>query len=184
MMANATPRQTSTNGQTADEALRSLYAEHSDALFSYVLRLVAGDRDRAADVVQETMLRAWRTAPTLDSSRPSLRPWLFTVARRIVIDGHRRRSARPPEADGAVLENMAGADEIDAMLTRIAVAEALASLSQNHREVLHEVYFRRSNVEQAAKTLGVPAGTVRSRSHYALCALRLALEERGITGRL
>jgi RNA polymerase sigma-70 factor (ECF subfamily) len=167
-----------------NEALRVVYAEHAGALLAYVRRLLLGDRERAADVVQETMLRAWRTAGVLDPEKPSLRPWLFTVARNIVIDSHRRRSARPPEVDGDVLQHLPGADEIDATLTSLAVTDAMSALCESHRQVLWEVYFRGSKIGEASKTLGIPAGTVKSRTYYALRALRLALEERGITAQL
>ena len=67
--------------------MRALYAEHAGPLFAFALRLTAGDRQRAEDVVQETLLRAWRNAHKLDEQGSrSLRPWLMTVARRIVID--------------------------------------------------------------------------------------------------
>ena len=58
------------------------------------LRLTGGDRGRAEDVVQETMLRAWRHPEALDPARGEIRPWLFTVARRIAIDAHRAALVR------------------------------------------------------------------------------------------
>jgi RNA polymerase sigma-70 factor (ECF subfamily) len=166
--------------------LRSLYAEHGAALLSFAKRLTYPDNQWAEDVVQETLLRAWRTSVDVDDSKPPVRSWLFTVARRVVIDGHRSRAARPKEVgDGdGILEFMAGADQIDDVLSSLAVADAVASLSQAHREVLHEIYFRGSKVNEAAETLGLLPGTVKSRAHYALRALKLALEERGISGRM
>src|SRR5437868_10498820 len=82
-----------------EELMRALYREHAGPLLAYVLRLVAGDRHRAEDVVQETLLRAWRNTEQLNRATGSLRPWLVTVARRIVIDGHRSRRSRPREVD-------------------------------------------------------------------------------------
>ena len=60
------------------------------------------------------------------------------------------------------------------------VAEALTKLSPDHRAVLHECYYRGAPVSEAARRLGVPEGTVKSRTHYALRALRLELEEMGV----
>jgi RNA polymerase sigma-70 factor (ECF subfamily) len=59
------------------------------------------------------------------------------------------------------------------------VTTALSRLTQEHRDVLRECYFRGSSVAQAAYALGIAPGTVKSRTHYALHALRLAIEELG-----
>jgi RNA polymerase sigma-70 factor (ECF subfamily) len=160
--------------------MRQLHDEHAAALWRYCLRLTAGDRARAEDVVQETMLRAWRRLPDLDGTRMSLRPWLFTVARRIVIDEWRSQRARP-EVAVAELPESASDDESDQLLLSWTVAEALTHLTAEHRAVLRECYFRGRSVAEAARRLGVPEGTVKSRTHYALRALRLALEEMGVT---
>ena len=165
-----------------DALLTELYEEHSAALLSFVTRLTSGDTQWAEDVVQETLLRAWRNAVPTGDGVPPVRSWLFTVARRIVIDGIRRRSARPSEVGGSeILQLIPDTDRIDEMLTSLAVTEALAALSPAHREVLMEVYFRGSKIDEAARTLGIAPGTVKSRTYYALRALKLALEERGLT---
>ncbi|WP_153456560.1 sigma-70 family RNA polymerase sigma factor [Streptomyces smaragdinus] len=162
-----------------EELMRALYAEHAGPLFAFVLRLVAGDRHRAEDVVQETLLRAWKNAERLRRATGSVRPWLVTVARRIVIDGHRSRQARPQEVDAGPLESVPAADDIDRALHRMTIADALGDLSEAHRQALVETYFRGRTVAEAAEALRVPPGTVRSRVFYALRSLRLSLEERG-----
>ncbi len=168
--------------RTADEALlRALYAEHGGPLFGYALRLTGGDRSRAEDIVQETLLRAWRHPAALSSERGSVRPWLFTVARHLAVDAHRARRARPPEVGDEALVNLPGADEIDRALESWQVAEALDTLRPAHRRVLLETYYRGRSVAEAATVLGIPPGTVKSRTYYALRALRLVLEERGVT---
>jgi RNA polymerase sigma-70 factor (ECF subfamily) len=108
-------------------------------------------------------------------------PWLATVARRIVIDDKRRKSARPAETgDGSMLENAPAADSTDELLRKVLVAEALRSLSAAHREVLNETILRDRTVNDAAEALGIPVGTVKSRVYYALKALRVVLAERGV----
>lgn len=160
------------------DLLRALHDEHAGVLWAYVVRLTNGDRGRAQDVVQETMLRAWRNPQVLDQSRGSARGWLFTVARRIVIDEWRTTRHRAEYVTDALPE-VPVADATDQVADRELVMAALRTLSEEHREVLVECYFRGSSVAQAAEALGVPPGTVKSRSHYALRALRLAIEELG-----
>jgi RNA polymerase sigma-70 factor, ECF subfamily len=165
----------------ADEtALRELYDAHAGALLSYTMRLTGGDRGRAEDVVQETMLRAWRHRDALDESRGPIRPWLFTVAHRVAIDAYRARAARPTEVGDSVLEAVPSADNIDARLDRLLISDAMMALSAEHRSVLVETYYRGRSVAEAAEVLGVPPGTVKSRTFYALRALKLALTERGV----
>lgn len=166
---------------TDEELMRALYREHAGPLFGFVLHLVGGDRQRAEDVVQETLVRAWRHADRLDVAAGSVRPWLVTVARRIVIDGHRRSAARPPETDPAPLELLPAEDELDRALRMMVIGDALGALSQAHREVIVETYLKGRTVQEAADELGIPAGTVKSRLFYALRSLKLALRERGVS---
>lgn len=168
-------------GTSDEQFVRALYADHAGPLLGYVLRLTGGDRQRAEDIVQETLLRAWRH-PEVLSGRP-IRPWLFTVARNLVVDGHRARRARPREVGEAALANAPAPAErldVDRILESWAVADALATLRPEHRGVLLETYYRGRSVAEAAEVLGIPVGTVKSRTYYALRALRLALEERGM----
>jgi RNA polymerase sigma-70 factor (ECF subfamily) len=167
--------------QADEAALRELYDAHAAALLSYAMRLTNGDRGRAEDIVQDTLVRAWRHPEALDERRGPLRPWLFTVAHRIAIDAHRGRLARPTEVGDAVLAAVPAADEIDSSLDRLLIADAMTSLSSEHRAVIVETYYRGRSVNEAASVLGVPPGTVKSRSYYALKALKLALTERGVT---
>jgi RNA polymerase sigma-70 factor, ECF subfamily len=168
--------------RTADDdaIVTEMYRQYRVPLMSYVLRLTAGDRQHAEDVVQETMVRAWRQAGKLDLTEPSLMPWLATVARRIVIDDKRRRSVRPTETGDDMLENAPVADTTEDMLRKMVVTEALQLLSPAHREVLNETILRDRTVNEAAETLGIPVGTVKSRVYYALRALRVVLAERGV----
>ena len=167
---------------TASEGLmRALYAEHGGALLGYARRLTGGDRERAEDLVQETLIRAWKHAEALADERGAVRPWLFAVARNLAIDGHRARRARPHEVGAEALDTVAVDDDVDRALEAWEVADAIAALSPEHRAVLVETYYRGHTVAEAAQVLGIPAGTVKSRTYYALRGLRLALQERGIS---
>jgi RNA polymerase sigma-70 factor, ECF subfamily len=161
-----------------EELIRALYAEHATPLLRYAVHLMSGDRQRAEDIVQETLLRAWQH-PEAIAGRPA-RPWLFAVARNLAIDAYRARQSRPNEVGEAALDVLPVPDEADRALESWAIADALSSLRTEHKRVLLETYYRGKSVAEAAATLGVPAGTVKSRTFYALRALRLALEERGL----
>jgi RNA polymerase sigma-70 factor, ECF subfamily len=170
-----------TRGDGGESGLRALYDAHALALLGYAVRLCDGDRARAEDLVQETLVRAWRHLDVLDPSAAPVRPWLFTVAQHLAIDAYRARRARPPEVGEAAFATVPGLDELEGTLDRIVVVDALAALSPEHRAVIVETYYRGRTVADAARVLGIPPGTVKSRCHYALRALKLALAERGVT---
>ena len=162
----------------ADELLRALHATYARPLHHYVVRLT-GDHELAQDVVQEAMVRAWRHPEVLTNGRGSVRGWLLTVVRNLVIDRVRARDARPPEVAEDVTGLDAGPtqrDHADAVAAAVTVHAALGALSPEHRAVLEQVYLHGRNLEEAAAALGVPKGTVKSRSFYALRALRTAME--------
>jgi len=158
------------------EALRALHRAHAAPLWAYVVRLT-GDRARAEDVVQETMLRAWRRGI---ADGDSARAWLFTVARHLVIDDVRSARARHEATTDRPPEGSVG-DQVDALFESLLVADALRALSPDHRAVVLRAYYGRLTVAEIATELAIPAGTVKSRLHYGLRALRLALQERGVT---
>jgi RNA polymerase sigma-70 factor (ECF subfamily) len=162
------------------ELMQRLHDEHATALWGYSMRLTGNDRARAEDVVQETLLRAWRHISVLEDSQGSARAWLFTVARNIVIDEWRTKRSHLEFAVAEVPEIASQNDRTDQLLQSWMVADAVTTLSADHRAVLLECYYRGVSVAEAAKRLGVPEGTVKSRTHYALRALRLALEEMGV----
>ncbi len=161
----------------ADFALRMLYRDHAAALLAYATWFTE-DRQAAEDAVQETFLRAWRhLSPLLADGRP-LRPWLRKVLRNVLADAARVARNRPTSP----LDEVPGEPEVDGgyetVLDRGLLRRGLQRLSPDHRRVLLEIYYRDVPAERAATALGIPAGTVRSRHHYALRALRLALIER------
>jgi RNA polymerase sigma-70 factor (ECF subfamily) len=160
--------------------MRRVHDEHAAALWHVVLRLVGNDRSRAEEVTQETLLRAWRHRRILEAPPPALRSWLFTVARNIVIDEWRSHRSHSEIPVAEVPEEEDPGDQSDQLLLSWVVAEALTHLSPDHRAVLLECFYRGHPVAEAARHLGVPEGTVKSRTHYALRALKLALEEMGV----
>jgi RNA polymerase sigma-70 factor, ECF subfamily len=182
-MAVSAPAGSEARSRAADDdvIVTELYHHYRAPLITYVLRLTAGDRQQAEDVVQETMVRAWRQASRLDLGEPSLMPWLATVARRIVIDQRRRKRARPAEAGDEMLENVPVSDSTEDLLRKVIVAEALQVLSSAHRQVLNATILSDRTVNEAAEALGIPVGTVKSRVYYALRALRPVLAAQGVS---
>ena len=162
------------------ELMQELHDEHATALWGYCLRLTNGDRARAQDVVQETLLRAWRNPKVLDQAQGSARAWLFTVARHRVIDEWRTRRSQLEVTTAELPERVPDRDETDQLLQSWVVADALSRISEEHRLVLVECYYRGRSVAEAARRLDIPEGTVKSRTHYGLRALRMALEEMGV----
>ena len=166
-------------GAGHDDLAAALYQEFGRPLLAFVITLTAGDRLWAEDVVQETLIRAWRNADKLDREPEMLRAWLHTVARRIVIDGWRSRKARPQEVEEADADTVGVPDESDRTLAAMVVYEALRNLSPEQREAVLQTYIRDRTVNEVAQTLGIPPGTVKSRIYHAVRALRRALRDRG-----
>lgn len=162
-----------------DALLRTLADEHGPDLFRYVLRQTR-DRELAEDIVQETLARAWRHPARIAAGRDAARAWLFTVARNLVIDdarsAHKRRELGVEEVPERPV-----ADGVDAVLDRMLVSDALASLSREHRVVIVEAHYLGHSVREISEQEGIAEGTVKSRLHYGMRALRLALQERGVT---
>ncbi|HEY4022035.1 MAG TPA: sigma-70 family RNA polymerase sigma factor [Pseudonocardiaceae bacterium] len=149
-------------------------SEHSAALLRYVSRLTMYDRHLAEDIVQETLLRLWQRPQTWqrDSDRTVL-PWLYTVARNLVIDHRRARRIRPQETDDSDLANRPMVDmAMNNVLDSTSIAVALGMISDDHRAVVEQIYYRGQTLAGAGEALGVPIGTVKSRLHYAQRALK------------
>ncbi|WP_129784796.1 MULTISPECIES: sigma-70 family RNA polymerase sigma factor [Promicromonospora] len=161
-----------------DELLAAVHDTHAGALYRYVVRRT-GDEEEARDVVQETLLRAWRHPEVLERSEEHVRAWLFTVARNLVVD-HLRSARRNREHTGHVPDREER-DATQAVLDSWLVADALVSLSPAHRAVVVGAYYGGRSVAELATELGIAPGTVKSRLHYGLRALRLALQEKGVT---
>jgi RNA polymerase sigma-70 factor, ECF subfamily len=161
-----------------ERLLGELYDAHAAPVWRYVVHLT-GDRAGADDVVQETLLRAWRS-PRILEDPATARAWLITVARHLVIDesrsARRRHEVLLPEAPEGEAP-----DATDALFEAMLIEAALAQLSIEHRAVIIRAYYRGLSCAVIAAELGIPEGTVKSRLHYGLRAMRLALQEQGVT---
>jgi RNA polymerase sigma-70 factor (ECF subfamily) len=162
--------------KAADVRMRALYDAHAGAVYRFLLNLTFGDRQLAEDLLQETLVRAWRNLDGFTVEIDRVRPWLMTVARRLAIDAGRARKARPSAVGGDDLSGLPAPDDaIERLLVGQVVRQAFAGLRSDHRRVLVEVYYRGRTIQETADILGIPEGTVKSRSYHALRSLRAIL---------
>lgn len=162
----------------ASEAfVRRLSDVHAPSLYSYVVRRV-GDHSLAEDVVQESIVRAWRAHAQYDPSRGSERQWLFGIARNALADKLRNQNRlhlveSPPEDAGADVD-------LERVVEVSYVAQVLADLSEDHRTAIVEAFYEGRSTREIGERHGIAAGTVKSRIFYGLRAMRNALEEQGV----
>ena len=161
-----------------EDAARALYRTYSGELYGFALNRL-GDRGLAEEIVQDVFTRVWRHSREYDAGRGSVRTWLYGIARNAIIDLERHRSRRPPlAARDPEGEGGAGEDEpIERALLRWQVQAALERLTPEHREVVRLAHLGGLSVREIADLTGLPEGTVKSRTYYALQNLRLTLDE-------
>jgi len=155
------------------EAMREVWHIHGPVLTRFALKLTLGDRQRAEDIVQETLIRAWHHPEVVGSGREAIRSWLFTVTRNVAIDMWRVRSRRGDEIlDEEKVDLPDPAEPYEQIITAVDVRAALSRLTPQHRQVIEEMYCHGHSVVEIAHALGIPEGTVKSRAYYGLRQLR------------
>lgn len=145
--------------------MEAIYVEQSPAVLRFLRNITGNHQQAVEDLLQETMLRAWRHVDSVPADSAGARRWLFTVARHIAIDAARRhRRELATVSIGEIDDARAPHDEA---LPTYAFRDALSELSQEHRDAVALVYLQGRSSLDAAAELGIPPGTVRSRAHYA-----------------
>lgn len=163
------------------DALPVLIARHRTRLFALLLR-ATGRRSDAEDLFQETWLRVGRQAQRYDPTRP-FGPWLATVASRLAIDFARAgaRHEPAPQSSETAPETASSKPTPEALVAqaqaRAEVADALQALPVHLREAVLLRYFSELDEQAMAEALRIPKGTVKSRLHHGLKALRAALAQ-------
>ena len=158
----------------SDEVLRRVWDRYGTLVHTFCVRAV-GDRDLAADCVQETFVSAWRSRDRFDPARGSLPGWLLGIARHRVHDAYRSLARTPrarhePDDGGAVVDT-----EPAELVERLLVADALATLAPRPREVLELAFYTGLSQREIADQLQMPLGTVKSDMRRALLRLRHVL---------
>lgn len=164
-------------GDDSGDELRELYRRYSSELYGFACNAL-GDRELAEEVVQDVFARVWRAAADYDPKRASVRTWLYTIARNRIVDARRRAAVRPGLAPEPEQEGVGELDrELEQAVLRWQVAAALARLSPEHREVIRLAHYGGLSLREISERKGIPLGTVKSRTSYALRTLRLILDE-------
>ncbi len=147
------------------DALGAVYDAYSRAVWSVAMRVLR-DPVLAEDATQETFLRAWRGAAGTDAAR-DLGPWLLTIAHRTAVDAWRRES-RPTQGGHAderdVIVDLPG---IEGVWEAWQISCALDELAADEREVVRLAHYGQLTHSEISTAIGVPVGTVKSRSHRA-----------------
>jgi RNA polymerase sigma-70 factor (ECF subfamily) len=156
-------------------AFELLYRRYARSVFGLALRRL-GDRSRAEDAVQETFAAIWRSAKSYKPARGPGAPWLYAVARNAIVDRSRARVEPPVEApDEAAAE--AGPPELaEQGWVAWRVHRALEELPEREREVVALAYWSGLSQSEVAEFLGIPLGTVKTRTRAALSRLADLLE--------
>jgi RNA polymerase sigma-70 factor, ECF subfamily len=148
-----------------EAAVRAVYSRYAGPILTVAMGTL-GKRDLADEVVQTTMLKAWRAAASFDPSR-DLAPWLYAIARRVAIDIYRReaRAGTPEELtdDRAAVVPLSFERTWEAWEVRCA----LERLPPDEREVVRLAHFLGMTHAEISEHLNVPLGTVKSRSNRA-----------------
>src|SRR6266496_1605508 len=152
-----------------------LYRRYARPVFGLALRRL-GDRMRAEDAVQETFAAIWRSAKTYRPERGPGAPWLYTVARNAIVDRARGRHEPPGEAPETASAEPGPDERAEAAYVSWRIHRALSGLPPNERDVLELAYYGGLSQSEVADFLGMPLGTVKTRTRAALHRLADVLE--------
>ena len=156
-------------------AFETLYRRYARSVFGLALRRL-GDRGRAEDAVQETFVSIWRAAKTYRPERGPGAPWLYAVARNAIVDRSRARNEPAIEAPDAASAESGPDEHAEQSWTQWRVHRALEELPEREREVISLAYWRGLSQSEVADTLGIPLGTVKTRTRSGLQRLAHILE--------
>jgi RNA polymerase sigma-70 factor (ECF subfamily) len=148
-----------------ESALTEMYRRYSGPMFATAMHLL-GNRELAADAVQQAFIQAWRAAHRFDLSR-ELRPWLYAITRRAATDVYRRNrraTTELPLDDSWAAEAATDGPALDQVWQVWQVREALDRLAPDERLVLRLAYYQGMTQSEIAAALHIPLGTVKSRT--------------------
>lgn len=142
--------------------MKAVYERFSGPVFAISMSILR-DHGLAADATQQTFVKAWQAADDFDPSR-ELGPWIYTIARRTAIDIYRKRQRSISSDSVEPIDLPRG---LDTVWEIFEVRTALDRLPDEEREVIRLSHFEGLTHTEIAEHLGIPVGTVKSRSHRA-----------------
>lgn len=183
-------------GRGDQAAFAALYDRYANGVFGTTLRFIR-DRSIAAEVVQDTFMAVWQRSDQFNAESGSVIGWMLGIARNRAIDRLRAESRRPPPAwvrpGGESTDGMDSASghpdhaprsasddparEVDRRWLRAVIQTVLTEIRPDEREILVLAYDHELSQSEIADRLGIPIGTVKSRTRRAMARLRLRLED-------
>jgi RNA polymerase sigma-70 factor, ECF subfamily len=163
-------------GEHDSEAFEILYGRYVRPVFSLALRRL-GDRGHAEDAVQEAFAAIWRSASTYRPERGAAGGWLYTVARNAIVDRLRRNGPSPDaELPELAAAEPGPAERAEGSYVSWRIHRALEELQPREREVIELAYWSGMSQSEVADYLGLPLGTVKTRTRSGLAKLATVLE--------
>lgn len=161
------------------EAFGMLYDRYSAAIYGVVFRIIQSDA-AAEDILQESFIKIWRSFTQYDESKGRLFTWMLNIARNLAIDNYRSINRNPTQNQTATLD----VDSVDIEHNCsfnpnvIGLRELVNTLKPDQIEIIEQLYYRGLTHTEAAEEINIPLGTVKTRLHSALKALRIFFVEK------
>ncbi len=156
-----------------------LYDNYSGALYAVIFKVVR-DEETASDLLQEVFVKIWNNASGYDASKGRLYTWMLNIARNRSIDFLRSKAHNKSQKTNSIEDNVYAVDQANQTSLKtdtIGVREFVDKLKDKHRDIIELVYFQGYTQEETAEELGIPLGTVKTRSRAAIKKLRELLED-------
>ncbi len=158
----------------SQEAFTRLYEQYAPVLYGVIYKVI-GDEHTSQDVLQEVFVKIWHSAQQYDASRGRLYTWMLNIARNAAIDKLRSKGEIMKgkiHMDGDVVYNEVGGTGMEQNTDTIGLRKMVSELRPEHGTIVQLAYFRGFSMEEIAKTLEIPVGTVKTRMRYAIKQLR------------
>tara|TARA_Y100001970_G_scaffold281470_1_gene392324 strand:- start:606 stop:1208 length:603 start_codon:yes stop_codon:yes gene_type:complete len=161
-------------------AFSQLFSHFSPYLKSFLMKAGGVNSEIAEELVQETMIKVWRKAPSYSQNQASASTWIYTIARNTRIDWLRKQNRQRPESLNAEdIYDIGGQASLESNLVQLRnekiISKELGKISSEQKEALSLMYYKNMSGQEVADELGLPLGTVKSRIRLALKKMKVGL---------